>query len=73
MNQLADFIQICMDITFGTNVELIRFGDRDLIFKVTAGLQLQNINQKMLVCLLSHELFAGMLPNLHVCIIWQDQ
>ena len=32
MNRLADFNQICMDITLGHNEELLRcFGDLDLI------------------------------------------
>ena len=33
MNQLADFNQICMDITFGHDKSWIGFGDLDLIFK----------------------------------------
>ena len=36
MNQLADFNQICMDITFGHDKSWIGFGDLDLIFMVTA-------------------------------------
>ena len=47
------------------------FGDSDLIFKITAGLKLPNLHQKVIVCMLhlSHEPLAGMLPNLHVYII----
>ena len=40
-------------------------------FKVTAvsvGLKLPNLSLKVLVCILSHESLAGMLPNLHVYI-----
>ena len=37
MNRLSDFNQVCMDITLGHGEEMIRFGDLDLIFKVTAG------------------------------------
>ena len=69
MNWLADFNQICMDITFGHDEVLIRFGDLDLIFKVTAWLKLPNFSQRVLVYMLSHERLAGMLPNLHVYII----
>ena len=32
------------------------FGDFDLIFKFTAGLKLPNLSQKVLVCIISHEL-----------------
>ena len=39
MNQLVDFNQICMDITFGHDKKLNSFDDLDLIFKVTARLQ----------------------------------
>ena len=59
MNWLADFNQICMDITLGNDEELISFGDLDLFFKVTAGLKLQNMSQKVLVCTLSHESAGG--------------
>ena len=45
-----------MDVTLGYDEELIRFGDLDLIFKVTAGLKLPNLSQKVLVCTISHEL-----------------
>ena len=44
-----------MDITLGHDEELISFGDLDLFFKVTAGLKLPNLSQKMLVCPISHE------------------
>ena len=32
------------------------FGDLDLIFKVTTGLKLPNLSQKVLVCTISYEL-----------------
>ena len=57
MNQLADFYQICIDITFG---------DLDLIFKVTARLNPPNLSQKVFVCMLSHGPLAGMFPNLPI-------
>ena len=59
MNWLADFNQICIDITFGHDEELISFGDLDLFFKVTAGLKLPNLSQKMLLCTISHEPAGG--------------
>ena len=31
------------------------FGDLDLFFKVSAGFQLPNLSQKVLVCIVSHE------------------
>ena len=66
---MADFNQICMDITLGHDEELIMFGDLDLILTVTAGLKLRNVSQKVFVCMLFHEPFSAMLPNLNVCII----
>ena len=56
MNWSEDFNQICKDVTLGHDEELIRFSDTDLIFKVTAALKLPNLSQKVLVCILSHEL-----------------
>ena len=44
-----------MDVTLGHDEELIRFRDLDLIFKVTAGLKLPNLSQKVLVCTISHD------------------
>ena len=41
------------------------FGDLDLIFKVTVGLKLPNLSQKVLVCTISHELVVRFQPNLH--------
>ena len=41
------------------------FGDLDLIFKVTAGLKLPNLSQKLLVCTISHELVGRFPPHLH--------
>ena len=35
------------------------FGDLDLFFKVTVGLKLPNLNQKVLVCTISHEPAGG--------------
>ena len=49
MNWLADSNQIYMDITLGHDEELIGYGDLDLFFKVTAGLKLPYLSQKMLV------------------------
>ena len=69
MNRLVDFNQICMDITLRHDEELIRFRNLDLIFKGTAGFELPNLSQKVLVCMLSHEPLAGILPNLQVYII----
>ena len=37
----------------------------DLIFKVTAGLKLPNLSQKVLVCIISHELVGRFQPDLH--------
>ena len=51
MNQPADFNQICMDKTMGHDEELIRFGDLDLISKVSAGLKVPNLSQNLIVCL----------------------
>ena len=53
MNWLADFNQICMDITLGHDEELFDFGDRDLFFKVSAGLKLPNLSLKVLVYLMN--------------------
>ena len=41
------------------------FGDLDPIFKVTAGLKLPNLSQKVLVCIKSHELVGRFQPDLH--------
>ena len=59
MNWLADFNQTCTDITLGHDEELIMFWYLNLFFKVTAGLKLPNINQKVLVCPISHEPAGG--------------
>ena len=40
------------------------FGDLDLIFKVTAGLKLPTLSQKVLVCIISHELVGRFQPDL---------
>ena len=45
-----------MDVTLGHDEELNRFGDLDLIFKVTAARKLPNLSQKVLVYTISHEL-----------------
>ena len=42
------------------------------IVMVTAGLKPANLSQKVLICMLSHEPLAGMLPDLHVYIIGAD-
>ena len=34
------------------------FGDLDLFFKVTAGIKLPNLSQKVLICPISHEQLA---------------
>ena len=36
-----------------------------LIFKVTAGLKMPNLSQKVLVCTISHELDGRFQPDLH--------
>ena len=38
---------------------LLGFGDLDLFFKVTAGLKLPHLSQKLLVCQISHEPAGG--------------
>ena len=68
MNQLADFNQICMDITFGHDKKLNRFWCLDLIFKVTVRLNPPKLSQKVFVCMLSYGPFDGMLPNLQAYI-----
>ena len=68
MNQLADFNQICMDITFGHDKTRIGFGDLHLIFKVTARLNPSNLRQKVFVCMLSLGPLDGMLLNLQAYI-----
>ena len=73
MNQLADFNQICIDITFGHVKSWISFGDLDLIFKVTVRLNPPKLSQKVFVCMLSYGPFDRMLPNLQACIYRQDQ
>ena len=54
-----------MDVTLGHDEELIWFWYLDLIFKVTAGLKLLNLSQKVLVCTISHELVGRFQPDLH--------
>ena len=49
---------------------LLGFGELDLTFKVTAGLELPNLNQKVLVCTISHELVGRFQPDLHGYNIW---
>ena len=66
MNQLVDFNQICMDITFGH--DKIGFGDLDLIFMITARLNPPNLSQKVFVCMLSHGSLDGILLNLQAYI-----
>ena len=39
------------------------FGDHDLFFKVTAGLKLPNLSQKVVVCTVSHEPVGGFLTR----------
>ena len=41
------------------------FGDLDLLFKVTAGLQLPNLSQKVFVCAIFHQLVGRFQPDLH--------
>ena len=60
MNWLADFNQICMNITLGHDEEFVfGFGDLDLFFKVIVGLKLPNLSQKVLVCTISYEPAGG--------------
>ena len=69
MSQLADFNQICMDITFGHDKKLkIGFDDLDLIVKVTVRLNQPKLSQKGFVCMLSHGLLDEMLLNLQTYI-----
>ena len=44
-------------------------GDLHLIFKGTVGFNLPNVCQRVLVCMLSVEPLAGMLPHLHAYVI----
>ena len=46
------------------------FGDLDLIFKVTVGLKLPDVSQKVLVCTISHELVGRFQPDLHGYMHW---
>ena len=41
------------------------FGDLDLIFKVTVGLKLPNLSQKVLMWTISHELVGRFRTDLH--------
>ena len=41
------------------------FGDLDLIVKVTVGLKLLNLSQKVPVCTISHERVSRFQPDLH--------
>ena len=59
MNLLTDFNQICMDIIWDMVNSYLGFGGLDLFFKVTAGLILPNLSQKVLVCTISHEPAGG--------------
>ena len=68
MNQLADFNQIFMDITFGHGKKLNSFGSLDLIFKITVRLNPPKLSQKVFVFVLSHGPLDGMLPNLQAYI-----
>ena len=52
MNQLADFNQICINITAGHDKKLNKFW-LDLIFKVTVRLNPPKLSQKVFVCMLS--------------------
>ena len=68
MNQLADFNQICMGITFWHDKKLNRFWWPSSNFKVTARLYPPKLSQKVFVCMLSHGPLVGMLPNLQAYI-----
>ena len=50
-----------MDVRFGHDEG---FGDLDLIFKVTAGLKLPDLSQKVLLCTMSNELVGRFQPDL---------
>ena len=65
MNQLADFNQICMDMTFGHDNKLNRFWWPWSNFQ---GYCLPKLSQKVFVCMLSHGPLDGMLPNLQAYI-----
>ena len=54
-----------MDVSLGQDEELTRFDGLGLMFKVTAGLKLPNLSQKVLVCTISHELVGRFQPDLH--------
>ena len=69
MNQFADYNQIFMATTLGHDEEQIRFWRPSP--KVTAGLKLPNLSQKVFVCMLSHEPPAVMLPN--ACLYYWDR
>ena len=66
--QLADFNQTCMAITFGHDKSWIGFGDINLIFKVIVRLNPPKLSQKVFVCILSHGPLDRMLPNLQAYI-----
>ena len=68
MNQLADFNQICMDITFGHDKKLNRFWWPWFNFQGHCQTYPPKLSQKVVVCMLSHGLLDGMLPNLQACI-----
>ena len=60
MNQSGDFEYICLDITLGHDAESdLGFVDLDLIFKVTAGLKLPILSQKVPFSTISYDLVGG--------------
>ena len=70
MNWMADFNQICIVKTLGMMKSWLGFGDLGHFFKVTAGLKLPNLSQKVLVCIISDEPGGGFHPDLHGYNIW---
>ena len=65
-----DFAQICMNLIYGHDKKLKKFGDLDLIFKVTLENQIAKFRLKILKCTLSSEWVSGFYPNLHEFNIW---
>ena len=60
-----DFAQICMNLIHGHSKKLEKFGDLDLIFKVTLENQIAKFRPEILKCTLSSEWVSRFYPNLH--------
>ena len=65
-----DFAQICMNLIHGHDKKLKKFGDLDLIFKVTLENQIAKFRLKILKCTISSEWVSGFYPNLHEFNNW---